>query len=313
MNDLNNSLMVTDETRYARCVEASKRIRWDIDEDVIRNRTFDQNQKYLPDGLSGIDGINFLDDDEKRYLSQIQGRTYANMFGLVERFINAKVLEISCDHSLGDQIKLEALVRFSEEELKHQELFRRIEKMIGDQMASGYEFVPRPDPVAELVLGKSTWAVLGLTLLIEIFTQAHYKESIAEEDGLSPLFKDIFRFHWMEESQHATLDELEWRRENEKLSEDELDRAVTDLIELVAAVDGILQAQATSDAEYFGMTNGRALGNRELEKLSDEILNSYRRQFIFSGAEHPKFGKVLGELITPEQGDRIAEALAALS
>jgi len=38
---------------------------------------------------------------EKRFVSQIQGRTYANIFGLVERFINAKVLELSRDHVPG--------------------------------------------------------------------------------------------------------------------------------------------------------------------------------------------------------------------
>ena len=38
--------------RYARCIQASKRIRWDIDTDVIRGRTLDVAQKFLPDGLS---------------------------------------------------------------------------------------------------------------------------------------------------------------------------------------------------------------------------------------------------------------------
>jgi hypothetical protein len=56
------------------------------------------------------------------------------MFGFVERFIVAKVLELTRDHWLGDQVALEALVRFSDEELKHQELFRRIEEMIGRGM-----------------------------------------------------------------------------------------------------------------------------------------------------------------------------------
>ena len=60
------------------------------------------------------------------------------MFGLVERFIGAKMLEVSRDHWLGDQIALEALVRFTDEELKHQELFRRIETMIGSGMPAGY-------------------------------------------------------------------------------------------------------------------------------------------------------------------------------
>ena len=98
-------------------------------------------------------------------LSQVQGRTYANMFGFVERFITAKVLELTRDHWLGDQVALEALVRFTDEELKHQALFRRIEKMMADGMVPGYHFLPDPDEVAGAVLNKSNWAVLALILL----------------------------------------------------------------------------------------------------------------------------------------------------
>ena len=127
-----------DVDRYAKCIEVSKRVRWDIDKDVIRGRHFDFSQKFLPDGLSKVDQLDFLNDDEKRVLSQIQGRTYANMFGFVERFITAKVLEVTRDHWLGNQVALESLVRFTDEELKHQELFRRIEQMMGDGMPAGY-------------------------------------------------------------------------------------------------------------------------------------------------------------------------------
>src|SRR5262249_21611434 len=99
--------------RYARCVQTSKRVRWDINRDVIKGRRFDAAHKFLPDGLSLVDVFTTLSADEKRFVSQIQGRTYANIFGLVERFINAKVLELSHEHWFGDQIALEALVRFS--------------------------------------------------------------------------------------------------------------------------------------------------------------------------------------------------------
>lgn len=122
--------------RYERTIETSKRMRWDIEKDVIRGRRFDIKHKFLPDGLSLTDAFTTLSAGEKRFVSQIQGRTYANMFGLVERFINAKVLELSHDHWFGDQVALEALVRFSEEELKHQALFRRIDAMIGDVLPS---------------------------------------------------------------------------------------------------------------------------------------------------------------------------------
>ena len=46
--------------RYARCIKASKRVRWDIDADVIRGRDFDFTQTFLPAGLSKVDDLAFL-------------------------------------------------------------------------------------------------------------------------------------------------------------------------------------------------------------------------------------------------------------
>jgi len=146
-----------DTDRYARAVAASKRVRWSIDEDVIRNRTFDTRHKFLPDGLSKVKELAFLSDGEQRYLSQIQGRTYANIFGLVERYINAKVLEISRDHWFGDQTALEALVRFSDEELKHQELFRRVEKLVAESMPAGYRFQAQPQQLEKSTMLETVW------------------------------------------------------------------------------------------------------------------------------------------------------------
>jgi len=61
--------------KYASCVDASKRVRWDIDRDIIRGRDFEMDQKLLPDSISGIQRFEFLDPREARLLSQIQGRT----------------------------------------------------------------------------------------------------------------------------------------------------------------------------------------------------------------------------------------------
>ncbi len=258
--------------KYAKCIEGSKRIRWDPDRDVIRGREFDFMMKFLPDGLSLIDKLDMLNPFERRLLSQIQGRTYANMFGLVERFIGAKILELSRDHWLGDQTALEALVRFTDEEQKHQEMFRRIERMIAKGMPDGYTFLPQPNDVANFVLGKSTWSVLALTCLIEIFTLVHYRQSIEPDANLSPLWKDVFLFHWKEESQHAILDELEWIREDAKLNPSERDQAVSDLIELAAGVDGMLQMQPKADAGYFFPLCGRTFTSSQAEAIRTGIL-----------------------------------------
>ena len=299
-------------SRYAKAVEVSKRIRWDIDRDVIRGRKFGADRKFLPDGLSKVADLPFLSAAEKRFFSQVQGRTYANMFGLVERFIGAKILEVSRDHWLGDQTALEALVRFTDEELKHQEMFRRLERMAADEMPAGYSFLPQPNDVAAAVLGKSTWAVLALTCDIELFSQAHYRSSIEPDGELSELWKDVFLFHWKEESQHAILDELEWKREDARLSPAERDQAVDDLIDLVAAVDGILQVQSASDAGYFQMVCGRAFVTEEAEQIRAAFLRAYRWQYIGSGVQDARFQEILGGLINPEQGERIGAALAPI-
>jgi hypothetical protein len=91
------------------------------------------------------------------------------MFGLGERFIVAKMLEVSRHQWWGDQIALEALGCFCEEERRHQELFRPIELMIPPGSPPGYQLLPQPNEVAAAVLPKSTWAILGLISQIELF------------------------------------------------------------------------------------------------------------------------------------------------
>ena len=298
--------------RYAQIVRSSKKAEWQIDRDLLQDRRFDFSRKFLPDGLSQIDRLTFLNADEARLLSQIQGRTYAFIFGLVERFISAKMLDQGRGHVFDDQLALEALVRFSNDEIKHQELFRRVETMIGSQMPAGYRQVADPNDVARAVLASSTWSVLALTCHIELFVQTHYVKSIAPREELCPLFKDVFKYHWMDESRHVVLDELEWEAEHAKLLPAERDQAVNDLIALVAAVDTLLQAQSASDADYFIGNVSRLLSADETAQIKACVLSAYRWQYIISGVQHPHFGRLLTSMTTPAQMSRIQTALAPI-
>ena len=222
------------------------------------------------------------------------------------------MLELSRGHALGDQSAVEALVRFADEELKHQELFRRIEALVARGMPDGYRFVPQPNDVALFVLVRSTWAVIALTCHIELFSQSHYRQSIDSDPDLSPLYKDVFFFHWKEESQHAILDELEWRREDERISAESRNRGVDDLIALVAGIDELLQVQAAADTRYFIDIAGRTFDEHEAAAIGATMLRAYRWQYIGSGVTNTRFAKVLGEFVTDEQGKRIESALAPL-
>ena len=298
---------------HAKVIEMSKRARWDIDRDVIRGRCFDHTRHFLPSGLSLVNELPFLSDGDKRLLSQVQGRSYAYIFGLVERFIAAKVLALGQAHALGDQVAMEAMVRMTEEEMKHQALFRQLENMMSADMPAGYTQTADANTVAQAVLAAPTWSVLALTLDIELFTQAHYRASIEPDTRICPLWKDVFLFHWKEESQHAILDEIELIAEDEKLAAADRDAAVDALIALVGGVDGILQAQASADARYFGAIAGRRLDGAEQEQVHAGVLKAYRWQYIVSGVMEPRFQRVLFSLVDEAQAARIHAALAPLT
>ena len=304
MNPMTTTAMPFDinTDRYARCIETSKRIRWDIERDVIRGRQFDFERTFMPAALSRIDELRFLSRRDARFLSQVQGRTYANMFALVERFIGAKVLEISREHWLGDQVALEALVRLADEELKHQELFRRLEAMAATGMPEGYVFRPEPNEVASAVLSKSTWAVLALTLDIELFSQAHYRASIEPDPELSPLWREVFLFHWKEESQHAILDELEWRRADAQVTPAEREQGVDRPDRArgrgrrASAMCRLRRTRTTSSR----MPTARFSAD-EMARIRDVLVKAYRWQYIVTGATEPRFAEVLTALTTPAQ------------
>src|SRR5690606_38366184 len=170
----------------------------------------------------------------------------------------------------------------------------------------------RSNDVASVVLGKSTWAVLALTCHIELFVLSHYHASIDSDPEVSELFRDVFLHHAREESQHAILDELEWRRENANLSADQRELAVDDLIDLVGAVDGLLRLQADADAEYFRSACTPALTPEQSRRIGETLLRAYRWQYIVSGVQDDRFLAILGDMITPEQSVRIGAALAPI-
>jgi len=300
-----------DSARYRKCLHNAQKVTWDIDADVIRFRQLDTASKYLPDSLSLVTQLPFLNEGHQRLLSQVQGRTYAYLFGLIERCINAKVLELSREHCLGDQSAVAALLKFVEEELKHQELFRRVEKLADLALPPGYRMTTDPNSAAAAMMAKSTWAVLALICFVETFTQAHYLHSIRNaSELLSPLFKDVFYYHWLEEVQHATIDELEWQRVHDEMTPAAIDAAVTDLIALVSIVDGILQAQASADGEYFCSCAGVYLNRERANAVKACLLKAYRLQYLVSGARIERFQRALASKVTAGQMRRVAIAFA---
>jgi hypothetical protein len=246
---------------------------------VFFERFVDTGRKFLPDGLTLIGGFDFLSPAERRFVSQVQGRTYAGMFGTL---------------------------------LSQQSVFRRLDATMAASMPAGHRLVPDPGVVDAVMRSRSAWSVLALTCLIDLLGLAHYRQSIGPDEQMEPLWQDALLGHWRELSQCGEQNEAEWRREDAGLDGAARDRAVGDLIILFGTLDGILQAQAQADARYFATACGRDLDDVGQARVAGALLHAYRWQYILSGVQVPHFSALLGGMLNAEQHGRIAAALAPL-
>ena len=79
-------------------------------------------------------------------------------------------------------------------------------------------------------------------------------------------------------------------------------------------LDGILQAQATSDCRYFCSVFAPALSVSQVEEIRMKLLQAYRWQYIRSGAQNRHFVKVLHELLSDEDlRAKVSTAIDSLS
>ena len=296
---------------YARCLANSQKINWRIDE-VLGDRRFDSSCRWLPARLSGASLVTCLDEDERRKLTHVEMAAYAHLFGYVEEFIAPKVTQLSRDHAGEDREAFDALTSFAAEEVKHMHLFRQLRARVDQTLGFETALVGGAHETARFVLSKSTGAVMLLTACIEWFTQLHFTEAFAEDQGLDAFTKHVFRAHWQEESQHAQLDHMETLRAFAAMDDAGRDQAIDELIELVAGVDGLLQQQVQLDIENLSRYLGRDFDFAEREDLERGLLRAKRWTFIESGVTHPRFQELFAEVTTPAQQQRVGAALAGL-
>jgi hypothetical protein len=303
--------MLTHEYSYQTALDGSVKHAWTVD-DCFQGRDFDFAKPFLPDRIAGVAAIGCLNDDEKRMLNQIRGNSYCHIFAFVEEYIVPMVVDHARRDVYGDETRLWTLLRFAEEEVKHQEMLRRACDQFEDGFGTGCGLVPGREEVAGVVLGTSPLTALLLTSMIEWFTQLHYVEHVRDRSELDGLFRDILRFHWIDESRHARLDSLLIDEVAGGLTDDEREQAIDELLELGGAVDGLLAQQAELDLDALQAATGRVFTEPERDEIRTHQQRSYRWTFLVSGLEHPNFVSIV-EQLTENGTKKIAQAATALS
>jgi hypothetical protein len=303
--------MLSNDYSFSDCLDHSIKSAWSID-DCFQGRDFDFAKRFLPDRIAGVAGISCLDAEEKLKLNQIRGNSYCHIFAFVEEFIIPMVLDHARDDVHGDETRLRYLLRFAEDETKHQAMLKRAMDQFESGFGSACGVISGREDVAQVVLGKSRLTTLLLTSMIEWFTQRHYVEHVRDAGDLDELFRDILRYHWIDEAQHAKADSLLMTEVAGPMSAAEREDAVDELLELGMAIDGLLAQQIEMDIDALAAACGRTFSDAESEEIRDHQRRSYRWTFLVSGLEHPKFAQIVNEL-TKTGGEKIAGAAKALS
>lgn len=303
--------MLTHNYTYQECLDISKRVSW-LEDDVLADKNFDFSKRFLPNRLTGVDEIGCLNDNEKLLLNQIMGNAYCHIFAFVEEFIIPTVTEEAMKDVYGDEVRARSLLRFAEEEFKHQELFRRSVALFDQGFGTQCDLIPGREEVAEVVRSKSKLAVMVLTAIIEWFTQLHYVEHVQDNSDLDGLMRDLLRFHWMEEAQHAKLDTLLIGEVAEEMTLEEREAAIDEVLELGGAIDGLLAQQIGMNIAALEKAAGRTFTDAEKEEITASTQRACRWTFLVSGLQHPNIVRAVGELTEAGSG-KIEGVAAALS
>jgi hypothetical protein len=296
---------------YDLSLQSSIKNAWTID-DVFQGRDFDFTKPFLPERIAGVSGIACLNPDERRMLNQIRANSYCHIFAFVEEFIVPLVVDQARADVYGNETRLWALLRFAEEEVKHQEMLHRAGQQFEAGLGVSCDLVPGREAVAGAVLTTSPLAALLLTSMIEWFTQLHYVEHVRDRGELDQLFRDLLRFHWIDESRHARMDSLLIDEIAADLSADQRDQAISELLELGTAVDRLLAQQVEMDINTLERATRRTFNQSDREDIRVRQQRAYRWTFLVSGLEHPNFVRIVDRLSTTGS-ERLAQAAAALS
>lgn len=281
---------------YEAALAAAQRINWQVDDIIGGDKRLNFAKPFMPESLARVEALDFLNRDEKLALNQIRGHGYLYTFGLVEEFILPFVLDHARGQVSRDHMSTRAFLQFASEEAKHIHLFKRFRQEFDEGFGTKCDVIGPPEAIARAVLAKPPLAVALLTLHIEWMVQRHYIDSVKDDRVLDPQFKNLLKFHWMEEVQHAKLDTLMIEAMRASSTSDDVAAAVEGYLELGAMIDAGMAQQTKFDLDALSHATGRLLDDDETRQFMAVQHQAQRWTFIGSGMTHPNFLATVGQM-----------------
>jgi hypothetical protein len=306
--------MIKTSFDYADCVRLSERLAWKVDDVMPSSSDLDFSRAFLPESLAGGTAIERLAPEDRLRLNHTRANGYVHLFHFIEEYIIGMVMQHAHAELFGDPEAQRALLRFADEELKHQQLFQRFGAAFEAGFGSPCGRVAAATEVASFILGKSPLAVTLVTLHLELLTQRHYVDAFkTDAETIDPLFKSLFKHHWIEEAQHAKIDVLEMEKMARTAGPETIATALTDYADMCRAFATVLGEQASLDVDSFERSRGRTLGADERMSIIDDQRRAYQQIFLVQGIQNAGFVQRAGELApaAPSMLAALAAELAA--
>ncbi len=295
--------LLRSEIGYEQCVRQSEQVSWSLDEES-RDIAYDFDRNFLPDTLVCTVGLQFLNARELRIYNHLLSHGYAHIFQFVEEFIIRQVIQQSTRHLHRNPVAMRALLRFCDEEIKHQSLFESFKQAFSVRYGMPLRVIRNEVEVAKNICSFSPVAVMLLISMLEWMTQRHYLVCFRNRpEGLDKGFSRLFYLHWVEEAQHARLDSLELSHMTAGMSRQEIDTEIDLLLDLCEQLAIQLLRQSELDVLNMGDATGRGFSAGEKESLCSAIFASYQNAFIGMGLTHPIFLQQISELAPGRESD----------
>ena len=288
---------------YQSTLATSLRAQWQLDDVLRADQDLDFSRNFMPESLARTAAIESLNVFEQRTLNQICAHQYLAIFGVVEEFILPFVLDHARPHLNDDDWRVRALLNFAGEEAKHIHLFKRFHAAFVRGFPVGCQMIGPSEAIGADVLRHDPLAVALLILMIEWMTQAHYVGSIKNDGDIDPLFKSLLRHHWMEEAQHAKLDTLIVEALAEGRTEEQIDNAIDEFLEIGAFLDEGLKTQVGFNLDALEKMIG---GPVDRDAIHPQQHQASRWAYIGSGLVHERFKSTV-EALSPRAAERLAE------
>jgi hypothetical protein len=306
-NNVNTSVL---PYSFKETLAVSQKVNWRIEDIIGGDKQLDFSKPFMPESLARIEGMSFLNAVQKLVLNQIKGHTYLQIFGLVEEFILPFVLDhVRPSLDKGDYC-VRAFLQFASEEAKHIQLFKVFTEEFHKSFETECAVIGPPAEIAKEILSHQPLAVALVILQIEWMSQRHYTDSIKDNQDLDPQFKSLLKNHWLEEAQHAKLDAIMVEALAEGMSEEEIEKAVDEFLEIGGFLDEGMKQQTIFDLEALERAVDCKLSESEREEFIKVQHQANRWTYIGTGMTHPKVLETL-EKLSPAQRKRIEEIAPA--